>query len=897
MPLYVSEVEKVRDYHDKLEAIFRIRISETDMMVTRATCITAWNCLLIKKGLSFANLSAFLQLTKEEHRDQINQLLRLAYFQRYPEYDSSHLSNEEMVTAVEAPTVTGVGKASDSESLQLNWSLDIVKAGFRAEYKNSDLIVEPNLALLRDWAEQWSALEHKAPYTSIIGPTMSGKTRLILELAKHVCVVYICIRPPGSSGQPPRSSLADTLLPKDQGPKFDLYLYYSRFLAAILETVADFFSRGEMQGQKSKDQLAAWLAHSFQIDENKKPEYFSPDVRTKMEALSAAMPTKKVPSDTMPAKEALSATVPTMELVADATKKMHDSIKFLEDGRLKILLAIDEARNLLPLEDETLKISYFRVFRRVLSQIPRSKGFFAVFTDTTSKVANFSPSLDKDPSLRLLQSANKLFPPIYKLATMDLMAKPIPTSWNELLSPLRLFSYGSPFYGLYFQEAIKSRRADVIDAIMRVAIAKLLCDTKPLSASQLSESHIFALLGSTIQTRLTSSDMNSALISSHAAHCMYINLTRDLIISYYPSQFVYASAANAFLASNDEILVVCINGLATAMQNGLISRGDAGEMATRIILLRAMHKTKKISCVGEDSIPYGYSVRLQDFLETLIGKKLPTDNDPPPTDKNPPTESRPLTRNKSLAGKSLTEQKPPQSDLGPIPAADRTRLLEHGRIFFNHFIPIEYTPDATDFLELLYRGLAVQCKPGQHGLDELFPIYLTPESKSPDSDKLEPKNISFCGIQTKNQQGSIDWTNSPKWSKSGAGIQDIQNPYLILLFSLRSEGKRSTQLWKEPLDMDDKRRAHYQFLGLDCIACLTPEIRTALRRLLNSTPEDVMPLHKPDPKTMPDSNTLEWIRRQNPMFYQRQDRIDVHPACKYSFLIRKAGIIASLVIT
>jgi hypothetical protein len=434
------------------------------------------------------------------------------------------------------------------------------------------------------------------------------------------------------------------------------------------------------------------------------------------------------------------------------------------------------------------------------------------------------------------------------------MARPKPESWKELLSPLRLFSYGSPFYGLYFEVAKNKTRTGAIEVTMSIATEKLLCNTVTPSAQQLSKPQVFALLGSTIQTRLTSSHMNSELILRHAAHCMFISSSRDLIISYYPSQFIYASAANAFLASDDKILVACIDCLATSMQNGLISRGDAGDIATRIILLRAMHKTKKITCDGEDSIPYGYSVRLEDFLETLTGVN------------------------------------PQQLHFGPIKNAPKNRLLQNGRIFFNHFTPVEYTPNATDLLELLYRGLAVQCKPGQPGLDALFPIYLPPKSKSPDSDKLSHKNISFCGIQTKNQSSSIDWSNSHQWSKSGAGIQDIQNPYLILLFSLRSEDKcdatgskkalkEEPRKWKEPLDKTDKQRAYLTFLGLDRIACLTPEIRTALKRLINATPEDILPLHKPDHRNPPDPHTLEWIRRQNPMFYDRRNRPNVYPAC------------------
>jgi hypothetical protein len=71
-------------------------------------------------------------------------------------------------------------------------------------------------------------------------------------------------------------------------------------------------------------------------------------------------------------------------------------------------------------------------------------------------------------------------------------------------------------------------------------------------------------------------------------------------------------------------------------------------------------------------------------------------------------------------------------------------LLECGQIFFNHFIQIHYTPNTVNFLQLMYQGLAAQCKSGKCGLDNLFTIYLTWKS-----DKLNVNKITFYGIQTK----------------------------------------------------------------------------------------------------------------------------------------------------
>ncbi|POV99571.1 hypothetical protein PSHT_13434 [Puccinia striiformis] len=175
--------------------------------------------------------------------------------------------------------------------------------------------------------------------------------------------------------------------------------------------------------------------------------------------------------------------------------------------------------------------------------------------------------------------------------------------------------------------------------------------------------------------------------------------------------------------------------------------------------------------------------------------------------------------------------------------SDRDNLLNNGRIFFNHFTRISYTPSATNFLELLYRGVAVQCK--------TFPIYLAPPSTSQHS-KLDPSKITFCGVQTKNQTGPVRMNESHHWSKS-AEIEGIKNPYLILLFSLSATSSKVT--WQPPED---------PFLGLNEIHCLTTEMRSSLERLINAIPDDLLNLH--DNR---HQNIKDWVKQLTPVFYPR----------------------------
>ncbi|POW12877.1 hypothetical protein PSTT_04193 [Puccinia striiformis] len=303
-------------------------------------------------------------------------------------------------------------------------------------------------------------------------------------------------------------------------------------------------------------------------------------------------------------------------------EKLEFSTRFISNPELKVMLAFDEARALIALEsndDQTL--SYFGALRRILSKIPPNMKVFTVFTDTTSHVSNFCPTLCNDSSARPPPDSLELYPPIYAIGTFDSKVPPSrPKTWNDLLSPPRLFSY--------VKEPPNSLTSEVIVAnVSKMAIGKLLCI--PLRLDALTEGQKFALLGCTIQPQIhEASKLNSELVSSHMAQCLYISPTRERFISEYPSQFTLSMAANNFLAEHDSRLIACIKALTSVMQQGLISSGNSGELVSRIILLRAMQKAMLNSPIRtkQTHIPYGCpkwdsqfaGVGLEDSIPYLI---------------------------------------------------------------------------------------------------------------------------------------------------------------------------------------------------------------------------------------------------------------------------------------
>ncbi|KAA1098456.1 hypothetical protein PGT21_035460 [Puccinia graminis f. sp. tritici] len=82
---------------------------------------------------------------------------------------------------------------SETQPFEYEWSPELAQQGFQSEYIHSGQILDLILKILQVYASQWSPAAYKVPSTVIIGPMISGKKYLIMELAKTVPVVYICI--------------------------------------------------------------------------------------------------------------------------------------------------------------------------------------------------------------------------------------------------------------------------------------------------------------------------------------------------------------------------------------------------------------------------------------------------------------------------------------------------------------------------------------------------------------------------------------------------------------------------------------------------------------------------------------------------------------------------------
>ncbi|KAA1064407.1 hypothetical protein PGT21_001913 [Puccinia graminis f. sp. tritici] len=791
----MNAVPTALGYLNLLEELFRILSANREyrlMLIKFATGLTIQ---------SWKDTSNELMLDTKLKQDKV---IQLALMRRYPQlYNSEKISLEAKIQSLEKPLDAGERLLRNIiQPPQL--SLDVVQKGFRSDYVGHDDIVTPTIKALEAWSSAWLQEIYFSPYTCLVGPTMMGKSRLLKELAKEVCVIYICLRPEGSTGEPPRSQLATEMLATPYSED-----HYNRLIAAILSVALGFFEKATKTSDRTK-LLKEWNKHQESIDSD-----FYSKVQSKFRKLADL--------DDAPSH---------LRSAAQSICKNN----FFKSTELKVVLAIDEASALLelPLNKE---VTRFQKFRRSLRNVPTCTSIFAVLVDTNSRIANFLPNSRYDRSSRDIGARGGkglLYPPIYKIASFDVMV-PLhePENWNNLSLPERLCQYGVPFYSLYLGDALTLNEAAtpaiVVNRMAMYALGKLLFCDNITEKIEITEAQALALLGPTIGVPLHGqARLNVELTSSHAAHCAYLDSTHEVQFSFYPSQPIYALAANNYLYKNERVLISCIDSLACVLSQGCVNTGEAGKFASRIILLCAMNKTvadlktsnKALDQMGIDSLPdklieFPSPVPVAKFLETLTG--VPANELP----------------------------------LGSINSYQKKRLLDEGMMFWNHFMHYTHTPTTGSLMEGLHRGLAMQCHHSQKSFDQILTIYLKDQSR----DSLDKKDISFCGVQVKNVKNNADAKTLQSWMTPEHADINISaaNPYLALLFDLEyspitvKEARAAENFTKTyelpPHGEPDLRQASLVFYELDAFNFLSLELKQALKRLL-TTNVDLLLHHK-----------------------------------------------------
>ena len=231
-----------------------------------------------------------------------------------------------------------------------------------------------------------SSLIPKKPYYSsylaICQRSGSGKTRLMLELGKRFCpLFYVCLGGPLPS-------------PRD-----------------IVVHLKEKLKGTSLEDSVKKAQKFFAACGQFLCDELEKEGLPKPHTAEYLKVCRSLVATFQ-PSDKT-GNEKMKATWIKIIEMSEKSNLSYATVmnKLKSEGIPHFILAIDEARGLIA-EDETIG-SAFRFLRGALKYIVDSEPVHPVpvmlLADTNSRVANFAPIVEQDPSLRDLAEGGDLF--------------------------------------------------------------------------------------------------------------------------------------------------------------------------------------------------------------------------------------------------------------------------------------------------------------------------------------------------------------------------------------------------------------------------------------------------------------------------------------------------------
>ncbi|CAG8684476.1 2580_t:CDS:1, partial [Ambispora gerdemannii] len=480
-----------------------------------------------------------------------------------------------------------------------NENYTVLKSAFKSTLmKPREDYVDIFFRHLEQCAIEWTPRDFYAPYTSLVQASGTGKSRLLRELAveKDVLVVYICLRDSISRGYPKRSIIADVITGEGL-----LEYHYLTFLSALFGVCSEFLD------QQLRENAVKTCGHVFDIlISDKNDETFGLQNRFWNEVMEQ---------------------MKSQEASTDVVKKMADRYKDLtvtlnklsNPSPFKMLLAFDEAGALIDSNNTSNNKGNFYHLRKALQAIPHESDCcsMALFTDTLSKVSNFSPAKRHDSSSRVSHQGRRLYKPFYLLDVFDCrMQQPVDITVSSSINQIR--NMGRPLW------------ADIGGAtVIEFAMEKLLCDEEkaehiyvnrvgPISINTMTEA--LAILGPRLYLEISSlSQQATKLVSSHMRILRHVDEERESLITTSPSEPILAEAASHIM-NYPGIFKQVLDHLATSIRSHVVvNAGDQGELVGRILCLLAVDKAiqSKYKCWNM----YFQPITVQEFLDALVGSQ------------------------------------------------------------------------------------------------------------------------------------------------------------------------------------------------------------------------------------------------------------------------------------
>ena len=657
---------------------------------------------------------------------------------------------------------------------------------FDSDYLDPFELVPDYVRELRENMKKWvnSPLTFNAPYTSIFNASMTGKSRLIKEIAKKIPMVYICLRQ-YNDGYPEASPNIVTNIFKSpdyssqatvESNEANIVLSFLAFFLSLLQHLKKwckkYDAKDDTQREKLRKDLWLFLAEPQKSDDDR-DEFWR---KVSLDTRRLCDEKKHGPN----------------ELLKGIAREWHDLtpyFTFTVDGVSEPLLLFvwDEARVLVNTcmdgrpADSSL-VSLFRLLRRPLRQMGRYGNppvlrIFSLFTDTSSRIGNFQPRNDTDSSRAPIEpgSGVLMFRPIVLMPSLDAAARgmAITTNPRKVNRPSRLIRLGRVAWHLMKK---KKTPVDLLD----LAVSKLFRTARialpSLFASEIRDDvklKMLACLGPrlAIQTGpyVTAT---KELVASHMMTLERVGTNHDHLETRYLSEPILAEAAAQGTANHG--WAKPLEALVSEMRHGIVDRGFRGEFITKVLLCMAVEDAQReVSKTSGSQKGWQFTqpITVQQFLNSLLrnpfpqereisasaadiifsasGKRiLPTDDEAQITRKTKKlakmsfddstsddeeevvidnSDGQPATDNSFVDQfiKPEAEQFKIFGRKTPTPARENAlKGLLHGQVFFNHFIRTETILRPSLLLKAWNRGAGIMTRNGATGVDFVIPVVM-----------------------------------------------------------------------------------------------------------------------------------------------------------------------------
>jgi hypothetical protein len=421
-----------------------------------------------------------------------------------------------------------------------------------------------------DCSSRYSASTRQflAPYVALVQASGSGKSRLLREVAKSVCTLYVCCRK-GRSGYPPRTAAA-----------------YS-FLFDGLSGIADYEARmNKLVARLRRADLAARLYLS-QADEL--PGYDSSKADFPSEQLSSLIWNES---------------------------EMIDPVKPNE----LVLLVIDEARFLL--NEKSFDSDTFCFLRRALKRYRathKDSRLFAVFVDTSAMIGNIVPSLEMDGSARAVrdEGGSELYHPFVLTDTFDAIfhVHKLPQGTRDLTPLLQdttnYLLAGRPLVAKPPIEFHDDRGRDFL-------VRKLYGSASPAEGSKGGLGYLSIALMRLATSISSQSPAAADLVAGYMVYLLTTDLKREEMCVSHLAEPRLAQAAASEWSNTETLTGKLIPTLRSALISGKLKTGRKSEIVAQIVILLAFDS----ACTLAKKAP-GSVVSLVSVLQQL----LPDDSD------------------------------------------------------------------------------------------------------------------------------------------------------------------------------------------------------------------------------------------------------------------------------